>query len=332
MNTEVANKLPQIMGKSLKILKVFQQIKKVAVNNSPVLISGEFGTYKELVAKSIHCHSLRSKNPFVTIDLTAIPKECVEAEFFGSTKTKTSDIQEKSKSILKEAKGGTIYINGIEEMDMNLQDKLISVIKNKPLEENNAFNYDVRIVCSTSKSLSDMSKKRLLCDSLSDIFHNAYIRIPPLRERKEDILNLAEYFLAENIKKFEIEPKEFSKDAINFLQKHEWPGNIRELENTIKKVAILSHGAVITKKDLIADDIGLYSLEEFLEVKLKRYLKEMTKLENCNLYDSVLSEVEKSLINIVLKETGFNQLKASKTLGINRNTLRTKIKEYKIKV
>jgi DNA-binding NtrC family response regulator len=114
--------------------------------------------------------------------------------------------------------------------------------------------------------------------------------------------------------------------------KYEWPGNIRELENTIKKATILSNAAVITKKDLMIDDMACFSMKEFLEEKLKRYLKEMTKLDNCRLYETVMSEVEKSLITIVLKETDGNQLKTAKTLGINRNTLRSKIKEYKIRM
>lgn len=332
MNIGVADKFPQIMGMSLKMIKVFQQIKKFSGKNSHVFIYGENGTYKEIVAKTIHSHSLRSKNPFITIDLNAIPKELIEIELLGNIKSKQSDAQEKNKSKLKMANGGSLYINGIEKMDFYLQDKLISFIKNKSIDENNVVDFDVRIICASSKSLPEMIKRRQLQESLSAIFHNAYIRIPALRERKEDILNLAEYFLEENIKKFNLETKQFSKDARSFLQRHNWPGNIRELENTIKKASILSCGPIITKKDLIIDDIGQYSLEEFLEMKLKRYLQEMIELKNCNLHSSVMSEVEKSLIAIVLKETGFNQIKASKTLGINRNTLRAKIKEYKIKI
>ncbi len=320
------------MGRSYKMLKVFHQIKKFAGKNSPVLISGEIGTYKELVAKSIHCQSLRSKNPFITIDLNTIPKERLEYELFGNIRSNVSKSNENCQSKLSEAEGGTIYINRIEAMDMVLQDKLLRIIKNKPVDEDNTFNYDVRIVCSASKSLPEMVKNKQLNDEFSSIFYNSYIKIPPLRERKEDILNIAEYFLEETIKKFELEPKEFSKEAHNFLQKHNWPGNIRELENTIKRATFLSNGPIITKKDLIIEDFDLYSMEEFLEIKLKRYLKEMTELEKCNLYSDVISEVEKSLIMIVLKETGFNQLKTSKTLGINRNTLRAKIKEYKIKI
>lgn len=332
MNIEVADKVSQIMGMSLKMIKVFQQIKKFSGENSHVFISGENGTYKEIVAKTIHFHSLRSKNPFITIDLNTIPKELIEIELFGNIKSKQSDTQEKNKCKLKEANGGSLYINSIEEMDFYLQDKLISFIKNKSIDENNVVDFDLRIICASSKSFPEMIKRRQLRESFSAIFHNAYIRIPALREMKEDILNFAEYFLEENIKKFNLETKQFSKDARNFLQRYDWPGNIRELENTIKKASILSCGPVISKKDLIIDDIGQYSLEEFLEMKLKRYLKEMTGLKNCNLYSSVISEVEKSLITIVLKETNFNQIKTSKTLGINRNTLRSKIKEYKIKI
>jgi two-component system nitrogen regulation response regulator GlnG len=156
--------------------------------------------------------------------------------------------------------------------------------------------------------------------------------IPPLRERKEDISYLSKYFLAEAVRKFETGPKEFSKEAMDFLTKHDWPCNVRELENTIKRAVILSNSMVIGKKELMLEDVGSCSIKDFLEEKLKRYLKDMIKLENCNLYDTVLSEVEKSLITIVLKETEGNQLRAAKTLGINRNTLRSKIREYKIRL
>lgn len=158
------------------------------------------------------------------------------------------------------------------------------------------------------------------------------IRVPSLRERKEDILPLAQYLLNEVTEKFETGPKELSKDARSFLLKYEWPGNIRELENTIKRAAVFSNGSVIRKKDFLVGDIGAYSIREFMDEKLKRYLKAMKKLDNGYLYETVLTEVEKSLFTIVLKETEGNQLKASKILGINRNTLRSKIKEYKIRI
>ena len=171
--------------------------------------------------------------------------------------------------------------------------------------------------------------------SLFDLFkafHGVHIRIPSLRERKEDILPLVQYCMDEAARKFDTGPKELSKDARDYLLKYEWPGNVRELENMIRRATILSQGPLLDKKDLLMADIGSCSIREFLEEKLKRYLKEMMKLETCNLYDTIRSEVERSLIDIVLHETKGNQLKAAKTLGINRNTLRSKLKEYKIRI
>ena len=157
------------------------------------------------------------------------------------------------------------------------------------------------------------------------------IKLPSLRDRREDVLLLAKHFLKEAQKKFNTGQKDLSKEAKDFIAKYDWPGNVRELENTIKSACILSNGTTIEKRDLHVEEGNSYSIKEFLEDKLKKYLKDMTQLETANLHTTVMSEVEKAVISIVLKETKGNQLKAAKTLGINRNTLRTKIKEYKIK-
>jgi len=155
--------------------------------------------------------------------------------------------------------------------------------------------------------------------------------VPPLRERKEDIPLLIKSFLQEAVKKLETGEKKLAKETKAFLEQYDWPGNVRELENVIKRACVLSTGTIIEKKDLHIEEANSYSIKDFLEEKLKRYLKDMAKITNLNLYDTVLSEVEKALIAIVLKETNGNQLKTARLLGINRNTLRTKIKGYKIK-
>jgi len=335
VDTDILIQPPQIMGKSPKMLKVFRNIGRIAIKDLAVLISGESGTYKELVAKAIHYDSLRLNGPFVAVSFVSIPNDLIEAELFGYEEGASTGATEKRTGKIEEASRGTLFLDEISEMDLKLQAKLLHFIREKefiPFNSNNSFKADVRIIAATNKDLKEAVANGKFIEDLFNSFNHLHIKLPPLRERKEDILPLAKHFLKEAIRKYETEPKELSKDAKDFLTRYDWPGNVRELENTIKRATVLSRGAVIEKKDLLLEDIGSYSIKEFLEEKLRRYLKEMTKLENCYLYETVLSEVESSLITIVLKETGGNQLKAAKTLGINRNTLRAKIKEYKIRI
>jgi DNA-binding NtrC family response regulator len=151
-----------------------------------------------------------------------------------------------------------------------------------------------------------------------------------LRERKDDIITLAEYFMESITKRYEIEPKNLSKDAKEYIKKYNWPGNLRELEDTIKKAVLLTSSSIITKKDLILNEFEFLSIKEFFEKKLGGYLNRMVEIGKGELYETVMSEVEKALITIVLEATNYCQTKTARTLGINRNTLRTKIKEYKI--
>jgi DNA-binding NtrC family response regulator len=325
---------PQIMGKSSRILKVFEKIRKIASKDIPVLISGENGTYKELVARIIHDNSPRQGCPFIAINLASLPGDLAEAELFGrETKTATEGHSQKSGKIA-EASGGTLFIEEIFTMDGNLRDKMIPLILDRGtrLNDHEMIQSGVRVIGTTCRNLGDAVKKGQCLDDLFQAFHGVHLRIPSLRERKEDIQPLVQYFLNESARKFDTGRKELSKDAKDYLTTYDWPGNIRELENMIKRATILCQGPLIEKKHLLMADIGSCSIKEFLEEKLKRYLKEMMKLETCNLYDTVLSEVERSLIAIVLQETDGNQMKTSKTLGINRNTLRSKIKEYKIRI
>jgi two-component system, NtrC family, nitrogen regulation response regulator GlnG len=330
---DILLKLPQIMGSSPKILKVFREIKKVASKSGDLLISGEPGTYKELIAKAIHNNSQRQKEPFIMVDLSSVPQDLTDRELFGYENNAAEDPKERKTGQMEAAQGGTIFLNEITATDMNFQQKLFSFLKKEPPGLNEKRRHPaLRIICSTSGNLKHCVTNGQFQQGLYDILSAIHIKIPPLRERREDILPLGRYFLQETVNKFETGQKEFSKDARDFLVKHDWPGNIREMESTIRKAVIVSNGPVISKKDLLVDDIGSYSIKDFLEEKLRKYLKEMTKLGNCHLYETVMSEVEKSLITIVLKETEGNQLKTSKTLGINRNTLRAKIKEYKVHI
>lgn len=325
---------PQVMGKSPRILKLFEQISKIASKDVPVLISGENGTYKELVGRIIHDNSSRRKGPFVAMNLSAVPAELAETEFISSGTRTGADAHKQRSGKIVEAHGGTLFIEEIFRVNVNLKDKITCFIRDKEirLNDHDAVQSDVRIIGTTSRNTNELVKKGQSLYDLLKAFHGVHLRIPPLRERKEDILPLVHYFMGESSRKFDTGRKELSKDAKDYLIKSDWPGNVRELENTVRKATILSQGPLLEKKDLLMADIGSCSIREFLEEKLKRYLKEMMNLETCNLSDTVLSEVESSLISIVLQETKGNQLKAAKTLGINRNTLRSKLREYKIRI
>jgi two-component system nitrogen regulation response regulator GlnG len=325
---------PEMIGKSPAMLKVFKEIGKIAPKDITVLITGESGTGKELVAKAVHINSRRSPGPFVAINSALVPKDLLESELFGYKKGAFTGAVRDKMGKIGAANGGTLFLDEIADMDSGLQAKLLRFLQEKefsPLGGNETLKADVRIIGATNKNLQQEVTEGKFREDLYYRFNVVQVKLPPLRDRKEDIPLLAKAFLREATEKLETGEKELSKEAKTALAKYDWPGNVRELENVIKRACVLSSGAVIEKKDLLIEEESSGSIKDFLEEKLKRYLKDMTKATNCNIYNTVLSEVEKALITIVLRETRGNQLKTAKVLGINRNTLRTKIKEYKIK-
>jgi two-component system nitrogen regulation response regulator GlnG len=327
------HKAGQIIGKSGSMLKVFKEIGRVAPKDVTVLISGESGTGKELVARAIHNNSRRKFGAFVAINSASIPRELMEAELFGWEKGAFSGAVEKTEGKIQSADGGTLFLDEIAELDVDLQAKLLRFLQEREyslLGSNKVIKADVRIIGATNKDLKECVKRGLFRDDLYYRFNVIEMKLPPLREKREDVIPLARYFLKESIKVFELPPKDFSKDAEKSLAGYDWPGNVRELENCIKRAAILSRGSLIERRDLFANDYNACSIREFLEGKLNGFLKKMTKVENSNLYGTIISEVEKALLNAVLKETSGNQVKAAKILGINRNTLNKKMKEYKL--
>lgn len=324
----------QMIGKSPKILKVFKDIGKVASKDITVLVTGESGTGKELVAKAIHLNSSRYPGPFIAINSASIPKDLLESELFGYKKGAfTGAIRDKEGKI-EAANTGTLFLDEISEIGPDLQAKLLRFLQEKeftPLGSNTTQKADVRIIVASNKDLLAAVQNGQFREDLYYRFNVVQIKLPPLRERKEDIPLLAKNFLRETTTKLETGEKELSREAKALLLKYDWPGNVRELENVIKRACVLSNGTIIENKDLLIEEERCYSIKDFLEEKLKHYMKDLTTISNCNLYNTVLSEAEKALISIVLKETNGNQLKTAKVLGINRNTLRSKIKEYKIK-
>ena len=323
----------QIVGKSRSIMKVFKEIGRVAAKNVTVLISGERGTGRELVARAIHKNSRRKLGPFVPINYGSIPSGLMEAELFGWEKGAFPGAAARTEGKIQAAYGGTLFLDEISELDADLQSKLLRFLQEREyslLGSSNVIKADVRIIGATNKDLKECVRCGLFREDLYHGFSAIELKLPPLRERKEDMLPLARYFLKESIKAFELSPKDFSKDAERSLSGYDWPGNVAELENCVKRAAVLSRGSLIERRELFADDYNACSIKEFIEVKVDGLLKKMTRIENSNLYETIIAEVDKALLGIALKETCGNQVKAAKALGINRNTLNKKMKEYKL--
>ncbi|MBF0319578.1 MAG: sigma-54-dependent Fis family transcriptional regulator [Nitrospirae bacterium] len=317
------------------MLKALKDAEKAAsLVNMNVLISGEDSLEKELLARKIHLDSDRKHKPFLILNTSAIAVDFAETELFGWKKGAFTGASENRMGILAEADGGTLFLEDIADIDTNLQAKLYKFIiekKYRPLGSTMAVKSDIRIIASTSKRLSEAVKKGIFREDLHKMFKSMEIKLLPLRQRGEDLLPIAGYLIDYYSTKYETGHKSLSETAVNFITGHDWPGNLMELAEAVKKSVILSDSPIIQHNYLILDLPSKYSIYEFLDEKLNKYLSDIGEIKSGSLYDAIISEVEKSLLSIVLKETGGNQLKTSKILGINRNTLRSKIKQYDIK-
>ena len=320
-----ANSITQIhsfgkmIGKSEKIKEIFNLIAKVSPSAVNVLLMGESGTGKEIVASTIHEHSKRSSKPFVPINCSAIPEHLLESELFGHKKGSFTGAQEARIGLFEAASGGTVFLDEIGDMPLDLQAKLLRVIQEreiKPIGENRPRAIDVRIIAATHKNLEEMIAKGKFREDLYYRLSVVPIYLPSLRDRREDIPLLATYFLNKFCAENEIEKKFISESAIDFLMKCPWHGNIRELENMIERAVVLSESVLI----------GVPELQPEVERKAQNTtdLLDFSKL-------MTLEELEKSYIRYVLSETKLSKDKAAHILGINRKTLYRKEIEYGFK-
>ncbi|MBI5025582.1 MAG: sigma-54-dependent Fis family transcriptional regulator [Nitrospirae bacterium] len=325
---------PSMIGTSAPMLTVFKTIGKVAPKDVTVLITGESGTGKELVAKAIHYNSPRTSGHFIALNSASIPRDLLEAELFGYEKGAFTGAVERKCGKLEAADGGTLFLDEIGEMAPGLQAKFLRVLEEHevtPLGGNKPVRINVRIIGATNKDLEETVRKGSFREDLFYRFNVVQIKLPPLRDRREDILPLARHFIRLSEEQINTGPKELSKEVEDYLMEYGWPGNVRELENSVKRACLLSQGPVLKIEDFDLSRREVKSISGFLEEKLKGFMRGIKTFEEFNLYDTVISEVEKALISMVLRETKGNQIKASKLLGINRNTLRKKINELRIK-
>lgn len=302
-----------LIGQSPAMLKVLATVTKVAVTDANVLILGENGTGKELIARAIHRASLRSKEVFVSVDLGAISETLFESELFGFKKGAFTDAKEDRAGRFEAASKGTIFLDEIGNLSFPLQSKLLSVLQNRKvvrLGTNREIPIDVRLICATNMPLYQMVNDSKFRQDLLYRINTVEIQIPPLRERVEDIPLLAEHFLTVFCKKYKMPPKRLAPATVKRLEKHPWPGNIRELEHAVERAVILGEGAILQPHDFFfnqSDD------EKEPDLQSAGYN---------------LEETEKLLVRKVIDKHGGNISKAARELGLTRASLYRRIEKY----
>jgi two-component system nitrogen regulation response regulator GlnG len=332
-----------IIGNSPAMRDIYKTIGKVAPSDITVLIQGESGTGKELIARAIHFNSKRIGKPFIAINCAAIPKELLESELFGFEKGAFTGAVERKLGKFEQANGGTIFLDEIGDMPIDLQAKILRVLQEKEITRtggNQSIAVDTRIVAATNQDLVEKVRERGFREDLYYRLNVVPINLIPLRERREDIPLLVQYFLKKCCAEMEVQAKQCTEDAFRLLSAYSWPGNVRELENTIKRAVILSSDPLLTADDFAAlrphtgslSRSEELSLEAQVEVKLRSCFGNLDKMESGDLYSMVLEQMERPLIRFVLEKTRGNQVKAADILGINRNTLRKKIQDLGIEV
>lgn len=320
----------KIICKSKKMLNVLKALNGAARRDDSIVISGEDGCGKEFAARFIHIMSNRKKAPFVVFKKERHDEIC---DLFFVKEDDGRIIR--SNNNFEHARGGTFYIHGLKFVSLEEQRilfNLITGLRKKSGPKGNPIRLILSIPPGFTGFNENIDSKEKYDPEFLSLFHSEHIIIPPLREREADILPLAEFFLDYFCKKFEMEKKEFSQAVKDYMLKCRWPNNVKELKETIKFALVVSNSKVIQKRDFVSKNIAGFTIHDFLDTKLRDYVKGFTKLNKSDLYDSLIAEVEKSLLKIVLRETRGCQIDAAKTLGISRNTVRSKIKKYSIQL
>ncbi|MEM9899106.1 MAG: nitrogen regulation protein NR(I), partial [Pseudomonadota bacterium] len=340
------NEIP-LVGRSQAMQEIYRVLARLMQTDLTVMISGESGTGKELVARALHDYGKRRNGPFVAINMAAIPRDLIEADLFGHEKGAFTGAQNRSSGRFEQAQGGTLFLDEIGDMPMDAQTRLLRVLQEgeyTTIGGRTAIKTDVRIIAATNRDLRQQIGQGLFREDLYFRLNVVPIRLPPLRERVDDISDLINHFFA--LAEAEgLQRKRFDNDALDRLKKYRWPGNIRELENLVRRVAALHPHDVVTghavaqeleQKPMSAEDAPAEVRETLMmsvERHMNRYFAEFgDKLPPPGLYHRVLREVEYPLIAAALAATRGNQIKAAEVLGVNRNTLRKKIRDLEIPV
>ncbi|TNE42652.1 MAG: nitrogen regulation protein NR(I) [Alphaproteobacteria bacterium] len=335
-----------IVGRSAAMQDVYRVMARLMRTDLTVMITGESGTGKELIARALHDYGRRRDKPFVAVNMAAIPRELIESELFGHEKGAFTGAATKTAGRFEQAEGGTLFLDEIGDMPFEAQTRLLRVLQEGEFTTvggRASRKTDVRIIAATNRDLRQLIEQGLFREDLFYRLNVVPMRLPPLRDRRDDIPDLARHFLSE-AEKTGLPRKVIDKAAMDLLCQHTWPGNIRELENLVRRLAALYAEDVIDEEIIRAEifergptggspAVESEGLGEAVEKHLAQYFDmHVGGLPPPGLYERVLREVELPLIELSLKATKGNQIKASELLGVNRNTLRKKIRELDIEV
>ena len=340
---EIEENLP-LIGRSPVMQDIYRTLARLMGADLTVMITGESGTGKELVARALHDYGKRKNGPFVAVNMAAIPKELIESELFGHEKGAFTGALARAVGRFEQAEGGTLFLDEIGDMPADAQTRLLRVLQEGEFTTVGGrapIKADVRIVAATHHDLKQLIRQGVFREDLFFRLNVVPIRLPPLRERTEDIPELVRSFLARAADEG-LPWKIIDKDAMERLKTHPWRGNVRELENLIKRLAALYSHEVISVEDINAelaeaepepDDDDEKGLSKTVEQRLVTYFSAHTdSLPAAGLYQRIIREVERPLITLTLQATKGNQIRAAEVLGLNRNTLRKKIKDLNIPV
>ena len=327
-----------LVGRHPTMQEVYKTIGRVAASDVSVLLRGESGTGKEVVARALHHYSRRAGRPFIGISAAAIPATLLESELFGHEKGAFTDAKERRLGKLELAHGGSVFFDEIGDMPPELQVKLLRALQERTFERvggHELIRMEVRVLAATHRDLEAMMKEGRFREDLFYRLNVVTLSLPALRDRRGDIPLLADHFLAKYAAA--LGERIIAPEAMDRLVGYDWPGNVRELENVIQRAMVMATSGAILPEHLPIGPVSAAaavgtdaSLEEIIEKKMQECVRGLRGHASANLHNLMVGLVEKPLLRAVMRETKGNQVRAAQLLGINRNTLRKKLKEHDI--
>ena len=334
------NLFPEIVGGSKSMMEVYQRTRLVAPSRASVLLIGETGTGKELIARAVHRLSPRADGPYIRVNCGALSESLLESELFGHVKGAFTGAIDNKTGRFEAAHGGTIFLDEISSMSAKLQVKLLRVLQEREFErvgESRTIRVDTRVIAATNQWLEDEIEAGRFRDDLYYRLNVVPIRIPPLRERREDVAALAAFFLERYSEENRRDPPELTTEVLDALLTYDWPGNVRELENYIERAVVMSAGGAVKPEMLSLPSQGGRrlrpagarggDLHSLIQILVRSGIQSLPGEEG-NLYERLVGGVERELIEQVMQLCDNVQVKAASRLGINRNTLHKKLGEF----